>query len=490
MDDPEAVIEEARARQRHRRRRALLAALSVVAAGGCAYGISQGISNGKSAPACAPGGCASGAASHPSTGTSVALYGIFQGSTRRISLGPHAYTQIQAARLVRVDPRTLKPLGKRLGFADGFTPLALSPNNNQLLGTNTSSSRSMTVVDLRGMRVDAKVNARIDAEIGQRTVMAAWWPTANRVLALVQTFSKPYQRSVLSRSLIAFDPASGRIVWERTLPVKLGLFDAQTVQGTVVLQLVDSRLKSTRETLVIASPNGQLRTGNLNIPHVSGPFQVATLMTSAGSSPAAYLVSDNDTIFSINLDNAHSTPHHVNPPTGAPSTPQPKYNAFPVAAALGGNIVATGLFTRNDETSRGGLYLIDPTNWTARLLDPNTPRFISNGSVLATFGNVLGSGSGSGVTLYNQTGTPTSHLYGAKTLMEIALTPTVGYAFAPTLANPTPHRPIVPNISGGQELLFNPSTGKSVGRTPQTRGNAGSAPQLIYPGAPALNRNR
>jgi hypothetical protein len=484
-DGTEALIPEARARQQRRRKVAVILSLASAAVAAAIYGVAQTISDGSAAPPCAPGSCLSVIGADQGNAASVALYGIYPGASRMVPLRPNGYTQVEAAQLERVNPRTLTPLGRGLHFPNGFNPWAFSPGGAELVGSGQQPT-GLVVVSLKSMSINSTVDTRIDAILGQRSVRAVAWLTPTSIVVVAESFTAE-ARHVKTRSLIAFNPVTGRVDWQHTLSHTLALFGAQPIGGKLVLQLGDSLLQSTRQTIIVVSPNGQLRSTQVTVPRVEARFQTATLATMQSPSPAAYLVSEGNTIFSINLTTSQATPHRVAPPANASSAPLPVHQGFyPRATQLGESIVAAGLFTRNGKP-RGGLYLINPTTWSARLIDPATTVFKSNGTVLAATSNpptsnrALSLKPGSGITLYNQSGEQIGHLYGTTTLEQITLTRTFGYAYAPTYKTSRRHghEPVaIP--TGGRQLLFNPATGTSLGRTPYIA----AAPQLIYPGAP------
>ena len=492
-EQPEALIEEAREWDRRRRRRfSILVALVAAFVAGCILGITQLVSSSRSAPACSPGGCTALSASDPDKSGSEAIYGLFMGSKgHTVQLGPHAFEQVYSFSLARLAPSTLRPLGAQLPLGGYYSPLALSPDEAGLFGADAPRQGGVKLVDLHHMRIQVEVDARIDRELGGRSIVAGGWPTADRIVALVQGFSSE-MRHVTSRTLIGFSATTGRIAWTRPLPHRLPLISAQTIGDKLVLQLSDAQTQATSDTLIVASPDGHLRSSRVSIPSVRIGTQgqtvaVPTLVTIGGVSPAAYLVSGNDTIFSIDLATTKTTPHHVSPPADAPtsSPPRPGNGVVPNAVPLGGNIAATGLFTLADGRQRNGLYLIDPSTWSARLLNPGTPTITSNGTTLAT-STTPGATfrPDRGITLYNQAGKPVAHLYDGTTLDDITLTQSHGYAYAPIYTARSQHQ-IIPSTSGEEQLVFNPSSGKRVTQTPTTARNP---PQLIYPGSPALTR--
>jgi hypothetical protein len=68
--------------------------------------------------------------------------------------------------------------------------------------------------------------------------------------------------------------------------------------------------------------------------------------------------------------------------------------------------------------------------------------------------------------------------------MEVGVTPSFAYAFALTPKTTLSKHPIPPFPQTGVRLLFDPTTGKSLGRTAR---ESISSPRLISPGAPLDN---
>jgi hypothetical protein len=305
--------------------------------------------------------------------------------------------------------------------------------------------------------------------------------------------SQPYQRDVASRTLLGIDPGNGTIIWKRTLSNKLRLIAAQTAGAKLVLQFGDSSLRRSEETLVIASAGGQLSSSTVEIPKIKGRFQAATLVTTTGNSPAAYLVSANGTVFSIDLGNGQTTPHHVKAPANAPNSAPSSFSDIPSAAPFAENIVASGLFTRASGIPRIGIYLIDTRSWTARLVDRHADRYVTGDKRLITFTSApfpaivtghLVKGTGTGIAIYDQNGVRVGHLYGERKFMAVGITPSFAYAFALTPRTTNSNQPIPPFPQTGVRLLFDPTTVKSLGRSAQ---GTVSSPRLISPGTPLTN---
>jgi hypothetical protein len=388
--------------------------------------------------------------------------------------------------LARINPQTLGVLGRTLRFRQDFHATALSPDGTHLLGVNIRS-QDLTIVDLTTMSLNRRLQLRLVAELGPDAVIrASAWPTANRVLALVQRYSKPYNRNVVSRTLVAIDPSSGGIVWRRKLTNKLALAGSRAAGDKLVLLLQPSSGRRPNVTVIVASATGRIDKSVIKVGRAGNGFNQARLITTSGAMSRAYVVTGGGTIYSIDLDNAHATAHHVAAPKGAPILP-PAVSSL-AAQPLGNKIVTEGVFTRPNGQPRAGIYLIDPTSWTARLVERQTLRFASNGDTLVTFGPLYEPGvaraqGGGGIAIYDANGVRRYHLYGTRKFAFVQLGPR--YAFALSLSLPASRRPpiLLPGTAG-RRFAFDLATGKSLGST-LTPG-WGSFRALIYPGSPAL----
>jgi hypothetical protein len=424
-------------------------------------------------PSCAQTVCRVLTTGRPASTPQAPVYGLFSVPGRAgrgiVSYGGRTV-------LGRVDPTTLKPVGKTIAVPS-LQPQAFSPDGTHLLGTATSTSTRLTIIDLRTLTANPSLQARLLADLGPRTIRAAAWPATNRILVLAQSYSKPYNRNVASRTLFGIDPRTGAVRWRRTLTRKLGLLGAQSVGGKFVLQLGDSSLRRTRETIVVVSPDGRLRSSTIDIPRVNSRFQEGRLVTTTGPAPAAYIVSADGTVFALDLDTAHATAHVVDPPADAPTDAPAASSNILTGGALGDNIVAGSLFARADGKPRKGVYLIDTRTWTARLVDRVANRFTTSGDTLITytaapFTAIISGRSGhgrrplfgTGITIYDEHGTRLHHLFGRRAFIAAGLTPRLAYGYAVFPALIRSKRRLPPNVVElGTRVLFNPTTGKSLG---------------------------
>ena len=85
--DPDALIKEARDRQRRRRQKGALLALLIGGIGGIGYGIDRTVSGGHSAPPCAAGDC-SGSAASASSAAPIIVSVLSEPSDLKLRPGP------------------------------------------------------------------------------------------------------------------------------------------------------------------------------------------------------------------------------------------------------------------------------------------------------------------------------------------------------------------------------------------------------------------
>jgi len=495
--DPDALIKEARERQRRRRRRlSLLGALLVAGIGGLSYGIVRALSDGHNPTTpCPTASCADVAVHESGSATRTPLYGFSRVYAAPSSLG-------------RVSPATLKLVGKSLHVPEDLNPGAVAPDGTRLLLLKMSyptrrdrGEPSLSIVDLRGMRVEVQLQPQLNADLARRQVVAAIWPTANQILVVAQRFGRarwPHgPRVVTAQSLIAINPSTAAIDWTRTLNSTLTPIDSGTVGNNVIL-LFQPPNKPLHEqaTIISASPSGSLHSTRIPLtPGGYGNFPARLVVTSSPTGQHAYALTAGGNVYSFNPTTGRATVHHLPTPTNAPSTSPP--DLLPDAAAIGNNIVVSSFFPRPSGAAAAGIYLINPTTWTVRLLDPTTPAWFTVGNSLVTYTNAgqfrLASSwqsKGTGIRIYNQNGSLRRHLYGTQAFDYVLPGPGFDIAVLPSQPNRTspPHTPAQYRARNAaamlHELLFNPTTGQSLGN----RTEIGQLPALIRPTTPATHR--
>jgi hypothetical protein len=469
-DDPEALIKEARDRQR-RRRRSLAAVGVVVVAALVGFGIDRAVTHRSAAGTCTvQGGCGTAASSQQGAGgRNEPLYGFAR-----------AYPG--ASTLSRVDPKTLEPIGTRLHFDENFTPGSFSPDGTRLLMLNPPPSKptdrqsGLLIVDLTHMKLEPQLEARLSADLGSNGVAAASWPTPNQVLVVAQQLGRAYDRDVTARTLLAINARTGAVEWRRPLSKKTLLAGAGTVDDSLVLIGEPSSLRRNHATITVISGTGQEHSSTITLKP-SGYFSPkrgaaygARLVVTSGATPQAYILGGGGEVYSVDPTTGKATLHIVKPPSGMPSTSPP--DLLINAAPLENKIVATSFFPLPDGHPAAGIYLIDPGSWTAKLIDPQTRDWQTTNTNLVTFTNAgqfrlpqSRITKGNGIDIYDANGRLLHHLYGAQAFQGVGLTPTLDYAVVSTQT-----RNILPTTAEEraraakrQELLFNPTTGTTLG---------------------------
>ena len=475
---PEALIGEARDLQRRRRRRSVLAIVLVAGVGAIGYGVDRSGSSG------------AGAARDPGAAARTLLYG-FAGSYAAPST------------LARVNPKTLQLVGERLRVPRDFSPGALAPDGTHVLLLNHTNrgEPTLSIVDLTTLRIESALQPRLDAALGRGRAVTAVWPAADRLLVVAQRLGRARWRRgprvVVAQTLIAINPSTGAVQWKRDLGAKLLPTDQGTIGGTAVFVLQSGRSAQRGQAAVMTvSPSGSLHSSLIAVPAAGYGIRIARLVVTAGDSGShAYVLTGGGTIYSVDPLTARTTRHVVPTPGNAPATSPP--DLILSGSPLGDNIVVSSFFPRPAGPPAAGVYLIDPASWTARLLDPTTPAWLTSGTSLLTFTQAgqfrLPSSwrsKGTGITIYDESGAVRRHLYGTQAFATVTTTPGFAAAVLPSPPDRTtqPHTPAQYRAREAtttlHELLFNASTGRTLG----SRTVIGQPPALIRPPATSPHR--
>jgi hypothetical protein len=206
------------------------------------------------------------------------------GSRSHSTSGAVVYTP-PALTLVRIDPRTLRPLpGRRVVLARGYWPLVRSPD-----GETAAASRgaSVTLVGLAPLRRLGEIRFSTDANTVIRILA---WPRVDRLVAVTQRMSRPYWRRVVSRAVVVIDPETRRVVARRPLP-RTAIAQYATAGGRVVAVLGDSRQLRRFVTFTVIASDGSFRQRRLFVggSSRSGP-RLPTILALEPSGARAYLV--------------------------------------------------------------------------------------------------------------------------------------------------------------------------------------------------------
>jgi hypothetical protein len=422
---------------------------------------------------------------------SAPLYGVFRTSLRD-----------QLLTIAQVDPRTLhqKPGPSLQLKGQWFGNMALSPDGTQLAIEAGMTLRDrhgapevqrLMIADLSAMKLIRSVT------LGSYTqIRMLAWPEQNRLIEIEQRMSKPYQRDVRSRTALIINTASGRIVARHALTNKLAVRTSLSTPLGLVLLLGSSSLHGTTEQLDLVTADGRVRSISIPVGATKGTLHDSALSVDT-SSGHAYVVIAGGTVFDIDLHSMTLTKHVVPGPTGSTLVPPPISRLQ--ANVFAGKIAVASMFhlPNNTTTPAQGVYLIDPSSWTATVLDPTANLFETLGNRLLTYGittpprhsNPMTFESGHGLSLYDENGKLVAHLYGHRRFQYIALAPGYGhviYTGAATVAL-NPHSGRVAYFGPNDELSFNLETGATLGHAKvSTAVPPLGPPQLIFHGSAAV----
>jgi hypothetical protein len=423
----------------------------------------------------------------------IPLYGVF-----RSSLSGRQLTVAQ------VDPRTLhqKPGPSLRLQGQWFGPMALSPDGTKLAieaGTSANHGRGpakqrLMLVDLSSMKLIRSTTLDSYTQIRMLS-----WPQQNRLIEVAQTMSKPYQRDVRSRSALIIDPQSGRLLARHRLTNKLAVRTALSTPFGLVLTLGSSGLHGATVQFDLVRPDGSVHALTIPIGATKNVLRWGAV-TADNTSGHAYLVVAGGVIFDIDLHTMTLTRHTVAAPAGSSLVPPPVSRLQ--ANMFAGKLAVASLFRlpHNNTVPAQGVYLIDPSTWTAKVLDPTANLFQSLGDRLLTYGittpphrtNPMTFETGHGLSLYDENGKLISHLYGGRRFQYVALIPGYGHVIYNGAKNVTlnPRSGRVTFFGPNDELNFNLETGAALGRgIISTSKPPLGPPQLIFRGASAVGES-
>ncbi len=335
--------------------------------------------------------------------------------------------------LARVDPVSLRPMGKRVRIGSFAGPEAVSPDGSTLaLGSIQSGSVALRLVDLRSMRVVATIGLRDVSDLSN----LAWVGT--RRLVATSVFSD------VSVRLTAVDPRSRRVVWRRDASGSLVASAAGA--SRVVLALAPfERIGPTR--LVAVDAAGRLRSVALDRiasgfrqDQGSGTFRGEQRHPGLAVDPAgnrAFVVGAGEPVAEVDLATMGVAYHGG---TRAPA----KLVDGPVRAArwLGNGLIAVTGYDGHTSTDPGGnpqetstpagLTLIDTRDWSSRVVDRSAGAIVVADDTIVTYGaGFEGAGSAVGVSGYSLDGTPRFHVLARETIDWLQAGGGMAYAWGP-----------------------------------------------------------
>ncbi len=320
------------------------------------------------------------------------------------------------ARLVRVDPETLRPRpGKQIAVGSGGCasrsggsacwsnpPWTVSPDGQQLLLARNDLA-ALQIVDARRMRVTAKLS------FNAGSLGSLAWLERGRALALEEICCRERQR------LVAVDLAAGRVIVRRAL-------------GGSILQLA----RTDRELVLLLAPAQEIGVARLAVADALGTVRSIRLerivagskVLGTGSQhrvdarmPGLAVDSEGRRAFviakgiaaEVDLRTLAVSYHSLE---GTPSLLSRLWNWLEPAAAakqvsgyhrqgrwLGADLIAvSGADTTDGRYQPTGLLVIDTRAWTVRTIDRGAIGFALAGDLLLT------TGSGIGLTAYGLDG--------------------------------------------------------------------------------------
>jgi hypothetical protein len=400
----------------------------------------------------------------------------------------------QTLRISRIDPRTLHPLaGQQLVMRGAVAgPIALSPDATKLALVTAPSYVSaegarLQIIDLRRM-----VNLHT-FPLGKTTIRALSWPTENSLLELRQTMRPPYQRDVATRSAWSVNPLTGAHTGTGQITNKLAVVQAIATPGGLTLFLTASGLHAHRDAqVVVISATGHVRAITLPLRSIKNA-SIMSRMAVDGVSGNAYVVAPGGVVFDIDEQTMTFARHQVAPP---PQLTQPAAIGIPATDVIDGKLVLAGIFHNATGTSLQGVTLVDPQDWSTRVVDPTASRFVVLGDRLLTYGTTTRAAApndvaGHGLTLYDATGQQLAHLYASRRFENILLTPSYGHVIYNGRTSGTQPKPGVRYRRGTEyyagpndQLEFNLTTGAAAGSGPiSTQKPPLGPPILVFRGS-------
>jgi hypothetical protein len=394
----------------------------------------------------------------------------------------------QTIRLSRIDSRTLQPLpGPSLLLRSQVAgPLALSPDEKRLAlvtyNGETSDPSRLRIIDLQAMRVLRTF------QVAKNLVRGLSWPEQDRLLELRQTMGPPYNRNVRSRAAWSINPATGARLGTGTLTNKLAIRQSVSTPAGLVLLLGTSGLTERADSqLAVVAADGSVKSVTLPLRSIKGG-RLMSRMAVDSTTNHAYIVAPGPVVLDVDLSSMTSTRHAIARPAGAPVTPAAV--GIPDAEIVDSKLAIAGFFPSTKGALAQGVALIDVTNWTARIVDAHASRFIVAGERILTYGPSSGPAPPHarvyrGLSLYDGSGSPITHLYGTREVSDLFATPGFGHAVYSGRSSLKQTPKIGPPLKiPNDQLVFDLHSGAARGGGPLSAANPPlGAPLLIFRGA-------
>lgn len=351
---------------------------------------------------------------------------------------PQRLYGIRRAGLVRVDPRTLRPLpGRGVPLAGHTFGWSFSPDRSKL-AIGSDGSAELRLVDLRRWRVLGDVRVRV---AGRGSLLASAWAGPTRVLAAVVS---PGCCGLGDTVVAGIDAQRPHLLWQRRLGGSLQA--GERFRRSLVLVLGPRGRSLGRSRLVLVGPDGRVRSAPLaevrsgSEPvgdRSSGRFLLRAWNPGLAVDPAgarAFVVQAGAPVAEVDLRTLRVRYHTLSQPISLlgrlrdwlEPTAEAKAQEGPNRQALwlGNGLLAV---TGNDSHASlgpageaqwetpAGLKLIDTRRWSIRTLDPRVTRVALAAGTLVAFGLLWDSRdqkmTGSGLTGYAPDGSRRYHHY-------------------------------------------------------------------------------
>jgi hypothetical protein len=330
-------------------------------------------------------------------------------------------------RLVRVDPRLLRPLrGRGIAVGSGgcapraggsacwaVPPWARLGDGTLAVADNDGyDSRAVRLIDLESMRTRAVLS------VDGGSIGALEWFGPNRLLAVQEICCAERER------LLVLDIASGRVVDRIRLGgTVVGL--ARTPTALALLIAPAERIGVAR--LVVADPAGRLRSVRLRhvvagtklLPGEGHRVEQRLPALSTDGAGARAFVIDRDRVAVVDLKRLAIGYHDARPGSRSPASLRRHEKTSTgyrrMSEWLGHGLLAvSGSDTKARETEPSGLVFIDTRRWRVRAVDDEVDSFVVAGNRLLATGSsrdASGIATASGLAVYDFGGTRRFRLF-------------------------------------------------------------------------------
>jgi hypothetical protein len=450
----EAVIEQARRRQRRRRR--WLAALA--AAGlGVAAAVYLLAGRGSGPPVARPSATATGNAASDS-GPIYAIVSPNHGTPVRLANGSYTTLPPQAS-LVRVDPRTLRPLAGRLGlgrFWGGGGDTSPDGRSAVLL----TGKGGLRFLDLAHFRLGPAMTLIAG---GGADVHDVRWVGNQRLVAVVQRQSLPYLSHVVSRQLVLIDAGRPAVLAHTTVTHTLADAGSAAANGRFALLLAPSSHSGRHFELLVVEPSGSVRSRWIDLGADHGAPRNPSLAIEP-SGQRAFVVGSGTRIAVVDLVSMRVAYKDIRF-AGARPTSSPGFVNYWATMAGPGHLAVSGNVSTPDQSLvlGSGAYLVDTHTWKSTLLDRSASSatyadgvVITSGAAVEHEGQTVAEPVGVGISAFTLTGARLYHILGRQTMLILQIVRGRVFAvrfYGGPLLNPP-------------RVTFDLDTGRHVGRLP------------------------